>query len=544
MNLERLLGLILLVLTISVYWQVQDHEFVHFDDPAYVTDNRHVQYGLSKEGFFWAFQTFHVSNWHPITWLSHMLDFHLYGFNPAGHHLVNVFLHAANSLLLFLFLRETTGCLWRGFFVSALFALHPLHVESVAWIAERKDVLSTFFFFLTLLTYSQFVKRPRIDSYGLSLFLFALGLMSKPMLVTLPFVLLLLDYWPLNRLQMRGDGVGTVAWKLSHVKSLSLGKLFLEKIPFFVFAVGSSVVTVVAQTRAIQPLESFTLKTRFLNACASCVDYLIKTLWPKNLSVFYPHPGNRIELWPGVAAFIFLISISVLTLQQIRKRPYFFIGWVWFLGTMVPVIGFVQVGLQAMADRYTYIPLVGVFVAVVWGLADWFEHFRVNRIVVALFAVMVLCATSTLTWFQAGYWKNTATLFQHAVKVTKDNYAAHFILAREEGKRGATVEAFRHYNQAVEINPSFVSMMHNRLGYHLAEQGKMDEAITQFKGALDLFPNYANAHNNLGAVLAEKGNLKQALVHFSKALEINPKYSRAQKNLENAKKQMAILGDT
>ena len=533
-NTERLLGLFLLLMTIGVYLQVKNHEFIYFDDPAYVTENRHVQKGLTKEGLFWAFTTFHASNWHPLTWLSHMLDCHLYGLNPTGHHLTSLFFHVANSLLLFLVLRESTGRLWQSFLVAGLFALHPLHVESVAWVSERKDVLSTFFWMLTLLLYVRYTQAHGISRYVSTLLLFALGLLSKPMVVTLPFVLILLDYWPLGR----------VCWgrKGEEGNGLSIQRLLLEKIPFFVLSGASCIVTYIAQSegRAIQSLDAIPLQSRILNALVSYVSYMAGMVWPHDLAVFYPHPVNNLGWWAGLASALFLLLLCIAVLHQVPSRPYLSVGWFWFLGSLIPVIGLVQVGMQALADRYTYIPLVGLFVAMVWGLSDFFKAHRVHPYLLSLFAGVLLLLLTALTWTQLHHWQNTFTLFQHTLRATKDNYAAHFILARAFGEHGRLDKAFEHYNRAVEIHPAFVAMMHNRVGYYLAEEGQIEDAISQFKGALEIRPDYPSALNNLGVVLARMGRLDEAISQFAEALKLWPGYTEARKNLENVRREKGL----
>ena len=529
-HMHRVLGLLLLIMTISVYWQVQQHDFIRFDDPYYVTQNRHVQDGLTKRSLVWALSSFHASNWHPLTWFSHMLDFQLYGLNPAGHHLFSLFLHIANTLLLFLLLRESTNQLWRSFLVAGLFALHPLHVESVAWISERKDVLSTFFWMFTMLAYVRYAKKPGMACYLFTLLLFALGLLAKPMLVTLPFVLILFDYWPLGRLHI---------WKSPVEKdreTVSFACIFWEKIPFFALSAASSIVTYIAQSQggAIQPLRTYTIASRLFNAVVSYVRYIYKMIWPQDLAIFYPHPGTTLEWLPGLAASLFLVVFSIAVCRRAGRYPYLLTGWFWFLGTLVPVIGLIRVGMQAMADRYTYVPHIGLFIILVWGLSDFFKKQNVNRKLTALFWGIIISVLMALTWFQLQHWQNTLTLFQHALNVTRDNYAAHYIIARAHGARGNMDRAFFHYNRAVEISPVFVSMMHNRFGYHLFKQGQIEEAMVQFSGALEIEPDYANAHNNLGAILARKGQLDEAIRHFSEALKIQPDYSRARKNLQHA----------
>ena len=530
---HRLLGLLLLVATISVYWQVQQHDFIRYDDPYYVTENEHVRDGFSRQSLVWASRSFHASNWHPLTWLSHMLDFRLFGLNPAGHHLFNLFLHAANALLLFLLLRDATSLLWRSFLVAALFALHPLHVESVAWVSERKDVLSTFFWMLTVLAYFHYAKDPGMRRYVIALLCFGLALLSKPMVVTLPFLLLLLDYWPLCRLQTSRRPMAEAQ------TTRPFAYLVREKIPFFVVSAASSVVTYVAQAQggAIQPLAAHPVTIRTLNAVLSYARYIHKTVWPEDLAVFYPHPGLALEWLPCTVALLCLVIFTALVWRRAARYPYLLTGWLWFLGTLVPVIGLVQVGMQAMADRYTYVPITGLFIILVWGLADFLKGQQVSRKLVFLLWGTILFALTGITWFQLQHWHNSLTLFQHAIDVTQRNYAAHYIIARAHGADGNMDRAFYHYNRAVEICPMFVAIMHTRMGRHLFKQGRIEEAIAQFSGALEIEPDNASAHNNLGAILARKGHLDEAIGHFTEALRIQPDHARARENLESAQRR-------
>ena len=384
---DVLVCLFLIITTFAVYWQVHNHDFINLDDDLYITENDQVQKGLSRESVVWAFTTTHAANWHPLTWLSHMVDFQLYGLNPKGHHLTNVFFHLLNTLLLFFVLQRMTGALWRSGFVAALFALHPLHVESVAWVAERKDVLSTLFWLLTIWAYTWYVERPRRTRYLLTLLTFTLGLMAKPMLVTLPFVLLLLDYWPLGRFQ-----VGQLDTALSAPGQASLStrsvwsqtlRLIWEKAPFFALAAASSIVTFLVQKGggAVRPWERFPITIRIANGLVSYVKYMGKMIWPSDLAVFYPHPGASLPIWQAVAAGLLLLSISIAAIRLAKNHPYLAVGWLWYLGTLVPIIGFVQVGGQALADRYTYVSLIGLFIIIAWGVSDIVAKWRYQRVV-------------------------------------------------------------------------------------------------------------------------------------------------------------------
>ncbi len=471
-----LMAVLLVLVTVAIYWPVMRHDFINYDDNVYVTADVHVQNGLTLENIKWACCNPVSNNWHPLTVWSHMADCQLFGLKPWGHHLTSVLLHALNTVLVFLFLRSMTGAFWRSAMVAALFGLHPLHVESVAWVAGRKDVLSTCFGLLSLVFYAcygrkrlavedqnlkaQGVPAPRPLDYLLALIFFALGLMSKPMLVTWPFVMLLLDYWPLERFKRKS------AWRL-----------VTEKTPFFALAVAASVVTFVVQKRggSVLAAEALPLGVRSGNALISYCRYLGKLFWPTDLAVFYPHPGH----WPlerVVLAGGLIVGLSVLFFVQRRRYPFLLMGWLWFCGTLVPVIGLVQMGLQAMADRYSYIPSLGVLVIAVWGVNELTEswHYRVVALSVAGAAAIVLCLA--LTRQQLGHWKDSEALFRHALEVTENNYLARL-----------------------------------NLGSALDEKGQVDEAIREFQEAIRLKPNYAQAHNNLGVAIVKKGQLDEGI---------------------------------
>jgi Flp pilus assembly protein TadD len=550
---------------------VGDHEFINYDDNAYITDNAQVQKGLTSKGIIWAFTTSHTGNWHPLTWISHMLDCELYGLNPEGHHLTNVLFHMANAILLFVVLRWMTGAIWRSGLVAALFALHPLHVESVAWVAERKDVLSTFFWMLTMLAYVHYVNRPGGKRYLLVLVTFALGLMAKPMLVTLPFVLLLLDYWPLNRFQPRAV-TGSVEnqplgfWSSGDDK-LPILKAVMEKTPLFLMSLFSCVVTVMAQqgAGAISTLEIVPFKLRIANGLVSVVAYMGKMIWPQDLAVFYPHPVSDLQIWKPVVAGLFLLILSTVALLVAQRCRYVLVGWLWYLGTLVPVLGLVQVGEQAMADRYTYVPLIGLFIVVVWGFADLVKGWRSRRWVVSVSAAVMVLALMAGSWLQVAHWKNSVRLFKHALDVTTNNYVAHYTLGNALALQGNLTGSVSHYNKALQIHPNFAEA-HNNLGNALAlqenltgaishynkalqinpdhaeahrnlavgldRQGRHQEAIQHYAEVLRISPHDAQSHNNLGVALAEQGRLKEAVAHFTEALRIDPHFKEAQRNLD------------
>lgn len=521
------LGLTALMLVI--YSQVIKYEFTNFDDNAYVYGNGQVRSGLTLQSLSWSLHSTHSANWHPLTWLSHMFDAELYGLNAGGHHLTNLLIHIANTLLLFILLRRICDAFWPSAFVAALFALHPLHVESVAWVAERKDLLSTFFGMLALISYTGYVRKHSRSLYGLTVLCFILSLMAKPMLVTMPFLLLLLDYWPLGRVKF----ISVFRLQTSDRSSSGFSLLF-EKLPFFLLAGASCVVTYYAQQSggAVVPFELYPLGIRFANALLSYVAYIGKMFWPVQLAVFYPYPNSFAALSVAAAAVV-LLGISIGTLVQIRQRPYLAVGWFWYLGTLVPVIGIIQVGGQAMADRYTYIPLIGLFIMVSWGTAEVFDRWKVNRFIVALTTVTLMLTIVAVSRMQAGYWANSITLFSHALKVTQNNYLAHLNLGKAFNDAGRGDEARRHYAAAVEINP-YSAPAHVNFASALLAQGKIDEAVNHLNYALKINPDFAEANNNMGLAHLRQGQIDKAIYFFRIANQKNPSHKNTQQNLNLA----------
>ena len=546
-RLDVLVCLLLVLATLTVYWQVKDHEFVNYDDDTYVTENHHLHNGLTRESVIWAFTATHGANWHPLTWLSHLVDFQLYGLSPTGHHLTNVFLHLVNTLLLFLLLKWMTGTLWRSAFVAALFALHPIHVESVAWVAERKDVLSTLFLLFTLLSYIRYVEKPGISGYLLTVLFFILGLMAKPMLVTLPFLLLLLDFWPLKRFTF-GQSWQSRASKSHHSintrNKMHLLYLLVEKIPFFTLAAISSVVTLIVQKsgEAVGTLAAYPLSIRIANALLSYVMYIIKMFWPQNLAVFYPHPGLSLPMWQAAGAGLLLLVISVAVTWVGRRYPYLPVGWLWYVGTLVPVIGLVQVGSQAMADRYTYVPLIGLFIIMAWGVTDLLGRWRYGKAALTLAATSVLSVLIVCATLQVSYWKDSLTLFEHALRVTENNSQMHNNLGNVLAERGDLEEAISHYTKAIKINPNYGEAQIN-LGVALAKRGKLEDAIRHYSAALRLKPNSPELHNNLGVALFGQGNTPGAIHHYLVAVQLKPDYAEAHNNLGNALAQQERLAE-
>jgi Flp pilus assembly protein TadD len=524
------------MVTLAVYWQVSNHDFVGFDDKSYVTGNHHVQSGLTSESVFWPFSLAGKAYWHPLTWFSHMLDCQLFGLNPKGHHLTNLLFHLANTLLLFFVFRRMTGCRWRSALVAALFALHPLNVEAVAWIAERKSVLSTSFWMLTMMTYFYFTERPTLLRYMLVFSVYGLGLMAKPMLVTLPFVLLLLDYWPLDRVGFlplegkRDEDVSGLAG--ADAQRIRVSRLVLQKVPLLALSLLSVYLTLLSARYSLMAIstEVVPMKLRIANALVSYVSYIAKMIWPHKLAVFYPFP-TTLPTWQPVVSGLLLICVSILVLRQWRRTPYLAVGWLWYLGTLVPVIGLKQAGLwPAMADRWTYVPLIGLFIMIAWGVPGLLVTYRHRKVALSIAASAVLSALMIVTWKQLPHWRNTITLFQHAINVTEKNYVAHTNVGHALSDQGKLKEAIPHFIQAVKIKPTS-SKAHSNLGRALARQGRNAQAVVHLSEALELDPHSPGIHNNLGNVLERQGKIQEALVHYSTALQLEPRFAEAHFNL-------------
>ena len=560
-QLSALICLALALVTTALYWPITHHNFVNFDDDDYITNNSHVQAGLTWAGVIWAFQSGSAANWHPLTWLSHMLDCQLYGLYPGGHHSTNLLFHVANTLLLFLLLRQLTGALWRSAFVAALFAWHPLHVESVAWAAERKDVLSAFFWMLALMAYTRYAQKqsrvegrgsrensavPALDSglwtldYGLALLFFACGLMSKPMVVTLPFVLLLLDFWPLNRFSSFQFQISSSEEPstLNHQPSTeSAFRLIYEKLPFFALTLAASVVTYFVQTsgRTLWLPAERPFSSRVANALWAYERYISKTFWPADLSIFYPYPHH----WPAglvIGAALLLAIWSGLLIWRARQNPCLFVGWFWFLGTLIPTIGLVQVGSQSMADRYMYIPSVGLFILVVWGFNDflnWRPHWR--RI--TTFAGGVALAGCLVgTEIQLSYWQNSIKLFRHAIEVTTDNFVAYTCLGETLNDLGLKKEAMMLCAEAVQIAPNSPVAQYN-LGMALLQNNRLDEALAHLDAAARLAPHNSEVQYNFGLFLLLHNKPDEAASHFAATLVERPDFAEAHCHLAQALSQ-------
>lgn len=532
----------LIILLLLCYWQVWKFGFVNYDDTDYVTQNPWIQKGINQETLKWAFTTGYASNWHPLTWVSHMLDWQLYGEKAGGHHFTNVLLHIANTLLLLTLLRKITGSIWRSGLVAALFALHPLHVESVAWVSERKDVLSTFFGFLSFLCYARYVAIGKfagshktsagMTAYAGAVLLFAFSLLSKPMFVTMPFLLLLLDLWPFQRF----SGTGSTQ-KLTKVG------LFLEKVPFILPSILSCIVTVSVQAgKTMQTLSDLSVSDRISNALVAYVTYLAKAIWPSDLAFFYPLLGAP-PIGKAIVSAALLLLISATTLAARKKKPYLLVGWLWYLGSLVPVIGIIHVGEQSMADRYTYLPLVGVFIALVWWLAERISsglHSRPSlQRTFAAAALPGVIFLALLTHRQISFWRDSKTMLERALAVTKDNFLAHNnfgVVLADNGKYGIAID---HYRRAVAIKPHYARAYSN-LGAALALNGQFEEAIQNLEKALSLRPSDAETHYNLAVTLAQLGNFRGTIEHCRQALALNPQYKVAHYDLGLA---LSLVGE-
>src|SRR5262245_61302792 len=529
---DLLILLALGAITFAIYAQVIGHQFITLDDPTYIRENPMVNRGVTGAGLAWAFTTFHVANWHPLTWISHMFDSQFFGTNAGGHLLVNALIHVANTLLVFWFLLRTTHARWPSALVAALFALHPLHVESVAWASERKDTLCTLFGLLSLIAYVRYVKAPSISRYGWVAIMLALGLLAKPMLVTWPLVMLLLDYWPLGRFAaVISSGVEESRRRTSNLTlrgpSTSLGmttkKLVLEKIPLFALVAASATITFIAQSHggAVRTLAHAPITFRLSNALVSYVKYLLLAFWPHDLAVYYPLPPTGVHAWQVIGATFLLIGITALCLFQRRKRPYLIVGWLWFLATLVPVIGFVQVGGQTMADRYFYIPSISFFIALVCGLADLARGWRVAPSLSAGLAVGVLLVFATLTNAEIKLWRDSFTLFEHTLAVTPPNLHIEHNLGLAMGGSGRYDEAAAHFEKALQIDPKFYESLVG-MGVTRDFQGRLPEAIDYFQAAIRSQPDVPTAHVYLGRVLWKQNNDQTALEEIRRASQLAP----------------------
>jgi hypothetical protein len=552
--------IVLTVVTLAVFWQVNQYDFVNFDDNMYITKNSNIRSGLTPEGVYWAFSTNSVKQtglWNPLTWLSLMFDYQIHGLNAGGYHITNLIFHILSALLLFWLFNRMTGAIWRSAFVAGLFALHPLHVESVAWISERKDVLSAFFWMLTLCLYVYYTEKPVIRRYLLVLFSFALAIMSKPMVITLPVVMILLDYWPLDRLQSRKvtpdvpEFVPVAANKgkkkskskketvnknisMTRVRKSSEPRIggiiplwqLWEKAPFFILSIFVSIITLYAPSKS--SVIHFPPGARIANAAVSFATYLEKTFWPHDMAVFYPFP-DQIPAGEVLFASLLILVISVAVSAAVKRLPYLFVGWLWYAITILPVIGIIQISTYAMADRYTYLPSIGIAVMLAWGIPLFSPREEMHKKILFPSGVAVLAILAVLAWQQCGYWKNSSTLFNKTLQVTKDNYVAHSSLSEAQLAEGKIEEAINHCNQAIRIKPDYFLPYYNR-GFAYNKLGQNQLAIEDYNKAISLKPDYADAYNNRGTTYNKLGQNQLAIEDYNKAISLKPDYADAYNN--------------
>jgi len=497
--------IVLTVMTLAVYWQVHDFDFISYDDPFYITGNSHVQSGVTLNGFFWTFATKYFGLWNPLVWLSFMFDYELYGLHAGGYHLTNLILHIFSTLLLFWIFCRMTDEIWKSAFVAAFFALHPLHIESVAWISERKDVLSAFFWMLTLCLYVYYTKRPVLRRYLLVVIAFVLALLSKPIVITLPPILILMDFWPLKRFESRKSNV--LMWQVKEKLPLFILSLILVLITFY--TPGSNV-----------SYKFLPLQDRLANAPVAFVTYLIKTFWPLNLAVFYPFP-KQIPIWQVMGAFLLIVFISVAVIVLFKKSPQLFAGWLWYAITITPVIGIIQIGDFAIADRYHYLPAVGIAILLAWGIPSLTGNENVHRKVLFPAAIAFLLFLSVLTWKQCGYWRNSFSLFSRAIEVTQNNFLAYTSLGLAWFEKGNVTEAIKHYNQAILIKPDYDEAYNNR-GIAYVSLGQYQSAIKDYNNALRFHPAFANYHYNRGYIYEILGQYPLAIEDYNIAIRLQP----------------------
>jgi Flp pilus assembly protein TadD len=529
-----LISLSLILANALVFSSVLRNGFVNWDDPFYITSNVHVLKGLTWEGIGWAFTTGVAGNWHPLTWFSLMLDVEWFGQNAGAHHAVSLVLHTLSAILLFAFLRDTTGSIGRSAFVAALFALHPLHVESVAWAAERKDVLSTLLWMFTLWRYRQYVRNPRPIPYAIVVAFLGLGLMSKPMLVTLPFTLLLMDVWPLRRVQIDSSiQEQRAVWP----------QLIREKVPLFLLSAAASVITLIFQRRvgAVGGLDALPLAVRMENALVSYAVYVAKLFWPSGLAALYPLQRS-IPGWQIGVSILVLSAISFCVIRVGRQYSYVPVGWLWYVGTLVPVIGFIQVGSQSMADRYTYVPAIGLFIVVAWAIPDMISSLKQRNLLCGIAAAVVLAGCAIVAHQQTTYWQSSITLWTHTVEVTKENYQAHNFLGEAYTGVGKRQEAAAHFVEALRINPDF-PYAHNGLGNLLDTQGKSAEAMEHYSAAVRLKSDFPEAQNNLANALLNQGKTSEAIVHYTEAVRLSPDMPEPHNNFGNALSQQGKVDE-
>jgi tetratricopeptide (TPR) repeat protein len=507
--------IILAAITLAVFWQVNQYDFV-YDDVVYVTQNRNIQSGITPEGLRWAFSTKYADLWTPLVWISLMVDYQLFGLNAGGYHMTNLILHIMSALLLFWLFNRMTGAIWKSAFVAALFALHPLHVESVAWIAERKDVLSAFFWMLTLCLYVYYTEKPAIRRYLLVLFGFACALMSKPMVITLPVIMILLDYWPLGRFESKKGNF--VLWQLK------------EKIPFFILSAALVIVSFYTPNEQETYIKWFPLSSRIANAPVAFMTYLERTFWPHDMAVFYPFPA-QIPVWLILGTFLLIIIITTIVVVMVKRMPFLFVGWMWYAVTIAPVIGIIQVSVYpyAMADRYHYLPSIGIVVMLAWGIPFLIKSEQARKKILFPVGITFLAIMTFLSWDQCGYWKNSIELWKHALEVTKNNYPAHNNFGLALFAEGKIEEAINHYDKAISIAPEYVYTYNNR-GIIYGERGQYKLAIDDFNNAIRIIPTFADAYYNLGFTYDKRGQYQLAIENYNKAIHLKPDYVEAYMN--------------
>ena len=548
------IAIVICILLVGVVWvvfgQTLRHEFLNYDDDQYVYDNPRITNGLSLGNVAWAFTHVHAENWHPLTTISHMLDCQLYGLQPWGHHLTNVLLHTTATILLFLALWELTQACWPSAFVTAVFAIHPLRISSVAWVAERKDVLSGVFFMLSLWAYARYArnKGPSVGGYVRTLVFFALGLLCKPTLVTLPFVLLLLDYWPLRRFTLQSSGSvlegsmrkqaglrhGKTAQRNPDVRATTIQGLLVEKVPFFVLSAGSCIATLLAQEKTLMGTSALTFGERLSNAMVSYLAYLREMIWPARLAVLYPYPIGTSNITYALVAALILLIISVVVVIWRTKFPYWLVGWLWYLGMLVPMIGLIQVGSQARADRYTYLAQIGLYILITWSAVEFFAKWRRAPAALITVAALIITTLTAYSYVQTSFWRDDETLWRQTLANTSDNPLAENNLGNALLKRGKPDEAVVHYREAIRLYPPFPEA-YNSLGHALMKKGQLDEAIAHIRKALELKPDYVAAKYQLaftlGAASAKQGKWEESINSYRVALEIRPNDPIAHNNL-------------
>jgi hypothetical protein len=524
-----LLSLLLAGLVFVLYWRAIWFDFIELDDNLYLLENSKIKLGLSWESIQWAMTTFHTTNWHPLTWFFLLAEYELFGFAPSGYHIVGIVLHGINTVLLFIVMYRMTKETGKSAAVAALFAVHPLNIESVVWIAERKNLLSTLFWILTVWSYLRYTERPGRERYLIAIFLFALGLMSKPMLVSLPFVLFMLDYWPLRRILPDDRGIEKKNLRRKDVAEVI--RLLLEKIPFFVLSFLSVLITIYAAKTggAAKSLLAFPLSIRIENAALSYFSYLGMLITPVNLSIFYPYP-RPIAFGCVMAAFLFLLAATVFVIFKIREYRYLAVGWFWYLVTLLPVIGILQVGLQSMANRYLYIPFIGIFIIIIWVICDIFKESQKLKYVSYVIIVALIVYFGFVTSYELPHWKNSETAFARALEVTENNHIAALGIGNVMLKKGDLEMAKKNFRESLRIKPDY-ELAHNNLGLTLMRSGELKEAGIHFREAIKYDSLFARAYNNLGDLLVKEGKTEEAKRFFEKAIALNPDYDSPRENL-------------